>query len=66
MYETPRPAPQPFARNPGSIPLYVPPEAHLPLWPEAWRPLAVIKVFAVGFVLVGALAAIAAFASALS
>jgi hypothetical protein len=38
-----------FARNPRSIPLYVPPERSLPLWPAAWTlgTLARVAFFAI-------------------
>lgn len=65
MYETPRPAPAPFARNPRSIPLYVPPEPHLPLWPAAWRPGALLRVAVTFAVLLASGAGIIIFVAAL-
>jgi hypothetical protein len=48
MYENERYGAAPFGRDPRSLPLYVPPEDHLPLWPAAWRGRVLLAVAAAG------------------
>jgi hypothetical protein len=56
MYENERQAREaPFARDPRSVPLYVPQVDQLPLWPELWRLRGWLLVFGAGVAFFGSL-----------
>ena len=50
--------PPPFSRDPRSLPLYVPPERSLPLWPRAWGLWPTLRTFAAGVAFFAALFAV--------